>query len=34
MRVKLYAEGLNAWKSRQWITNRKQFGDRLDKLFI
>lgn len=30
MKVKLYAEGLNAWKSRQWITSRKEFGEHLD----
>lgn len=30
MKVKLYAEGLEAWKSRQWITNRKEFGEHLD----
>lgn len=25
MKVKLYAEGLNAWKSRRWITSKKEF---------
>lgn len=30
MKIKLYAEGLEAWKSRQWITNRKEFGEHLD----
>lgn len=30
MKVKLYAEGLEAWKSRQWITNIKEFGEHLD----
>lgn len=30
MKFKLYAEGLEAWKSRQWITNRKEFGEHLD----
>lgn len=24
MKVKLYAEGLNAWKSRRWITSKKE----------
>lgn len=23
MKVKLYVEGLNAWKSRRWITSKK-----------
>ena len=25
MKVKLYVEGLNAWKSRRWITSKKEF---------
>lgn len=25
MKVKMYAEGLNAWKSRRWITSKKEF---------
>lgn len=24
MKVKLYVEGLNAWKSRRWITSKKE----------
>lgn len=24
MKVKLYVEGLNAWKSRRWITSKRE----------
>lgn len=30
MKVKLYVEGLNAWKSRRWITSKKELDELLN----
>lgn len=40
MKVKLYVEGLNAWKSRRWITSKKslicryRWGGRADEVVL